>query len=387
MQETLIYLSYIGIIVLVGLLVSVASRKIRIPSALILLLVGMVLGKTSYGGRLLMGFPPIVLTSIAALALIAVVFDAGSRIRIREIDTLSMSAFKLAAVFFVLNSIVFSLLLYNLYIPSFMLSLLFAVIVSGVSSAYIVLKQTPKAIRLLEIESTISAPLMIIISFFIFDIIKMAQIPIISLIAREFSLRLVAGIGAGVLIGLIAFRLIRKIYHHPLSPPLLLASALLTYAVAESINGNGVVAVMTAALLFGNVYSLHKKALWEFSETFADIIEMLIFVLIGFVIRVPLTWQFLVFSFSMFLAYILVRFLSAQIALAGERYTTKEKLFVSLAVPKDIATAAVLFTLAIGAAGFFAPMLEIALAFMIYSLIFSTIAARFSKYFTKFGVE
>ena len=61
----------------------------------------------------------------------------------------------------------------------------------------------------------------------------------------------------------------KKYYSYTLSPLAMITAAVLTYVGAEALGGNGVLAVTTAGLMFGNLYHVkHMRKLQEFGEIF-----------------------------------------------------------------------------------------------------------------------
>lgn len=70
-------------------------------------------------------------------------------------------------------------------------------------------------------------------------------------------------------------------------------------------------------------------------------------------------------------------------ALRGMDFTMKEKLFMSLNVQKGIAVAVVVFSLATLDIGGIGMVLNLALAFMLYSIILSSVILRVAKFFIK----
>ena len=98
MDSALLVIGYIGIILLIGLLGSIISRKLKIPNLLLLVLIGMGIGSITYQGQPIIQFSSLFLTSIAIITLAMVVFDSSSRFKFREFDTLSASALKLSLI-------------------------------------------------------------------------------------------------------------------------------------------------------------------------------------------------------------------------------------------------------------------------------------------------
>ena len=276
-DQALLFISYIGAILLVGLLCSIVSRRLKIPNLLLLILVGMGAGFLSDIGWLPIQFPPIFLTTLAVITLAMVVFDSSSKFKFRKFDSLSLSALKLSVIFLILNTVLLSILTFYIFKPaSILLAILFAAVVSGTdpSATVMLLAGTrSKLFEFLKVEAIINTPLIVLIPFLLIDVMKNVTdgsiLEILSSQAFPFAQQFVAGIGAGILVGFIFFRFMKKYYSQTLSPLALITAALLTYVISESLGGNGVLGVTTAGLVFGNVYKIkHIKKLQEFGEIF-----------------------------------------------------------------------------------------------------------------------
>lgn len=388
---TIIYLTYIAIILIVGLISSIISEKLKIPNFLLLIFFGVIIANSPYTTDQI-EFSPIFLTSLAILTLALIVFDATSRLKLKEFDDLSFSALKLTLVFLLFNCIFLTATTYLFLNEKItpMLALLFATIMAGTSPSTTLMSfkgQKSKMLKLLEVESIINTPMIVFIPFILISIIEDvgksftfdAFVSHLSPFVQQF----ITGIGIGIIAGIILFKVMRKKYSPVFSPIALIASTLLTYALAENFGGNGVLAVTTAGLLFGNLFIEHKQKLMEFSSTFSLLLEILVFVLIGIVIKVPLTRPFFITSISLFIIYLIIRFFTVSVALSKENYSAKEKIFMSLNVPKGIAVAVIAFTLSTKAITGINHILDLILAFMVYSIILSTILTKFIKHFTE----
>lgn len=395
MEQALLNIGYIGILLLFGLLSSIISRKLKIPNLLILLGVGVLIGYATFNGKPIFELPQVFLTSIAIITLAMVVFDSSSKFNFRRFDTLSVSALKLSLTFLFLNILLITPIIYYTLNPtSILIAVIFAAVISGTdpSSTMMVLGGArTRLFELLKVESILNTPLIVLIPFLLINIITGAEELSVSLLSTQiipFTQQFVGGIGTGVLVSLIFFRFMKKHYSQTLSPLALITSALLTYIGAEAIGGNGVLAVTTAGLMFGNLYQVkHKKKLQEFGEIFAELFEILVFILIGSVIKIPLTVNFFATSIGLFAAYLFVRYMAIEISTRKAGYLFKEKIYMTANIPKGIAVAVVVFTLATKPILGLSPILDLILAFMIYSIILSTIITHFSKYFTKISVK
>src|SRR3989344_7918839 len=104
------YLTYLAVILLIGVIFSIISNKLKIPNLLFLILLGVVLNHIYYKGDKLIEFSPLFLTSIAVLALVMIVFDSTSRFKLKEFDTLSIKALKLTGFFLFFNILFLTLI-------------------------------------------------------------------------------------------------------------------------------------------------------------------------------------------------------------------------------------------------------------------------------------
>ncbi|MBW2996415.1 cation:proton antiporter [Candidatus Woesearchaeota archaeon] len=396
LDQTLLTVTYFGVILLIGLLSSIVSRKLKIPNLLLLIGVGMAAGYIKINGQPLINFPPIFLTSIAVITLAMVVFDSSSKFKFREFDSMSASALKLSLIFLFLNMTILSAITYYIFRPdSILLAVAFAAVVSGTdpsSTLMILAGAKTKLFELLKVEAIINTPLIVLIPFLLIDIIGNvagdSTLAILSSQALPFAQQFVAGIGTGMIIAFIFFRFMKKYYSATLSPLAMITASLLTYVIAETLGGNGVLAVTTAGLVFGNLYHIkHMKQLQKFGEIFAEVFEIIVFILIGSIIKIPWTFSFLIPASALFLAYLGIRFVAVDLFAKPKEYSLKEKVYMTLNTPKGIAVAVVVFSLATRAVIGLDLILDLILLFMIYSIIISTIITRFTKYFTKMEIK
>ena len=200
----------------------------------------------------------------------------------------------------------------------------------------------------------------------------------------SFLQQVITGIGTGVLIGIIVFKLMRYKYSENLSPLALLTSVLLTYALAESLQGNGVLAVTVLGLFFGNMYVKKKPLLQEFSSVMASSVEIIVFLLFGMLITLPSNINFITNSILVFIVYLIVRFLSVIVSVP--KYSIQEKLFMTFVMPKGITLAAVAITLLTINPDFLS-MIDLLFLMFIYSLISSVIMIKMSKKWLRMNVE
>ncbi len=370
---------------------------------LLLILTGMLLGSLKLQGQQLISFPTEFLSGVAILALVMIVFDGTSNFKMREIDEMSVRILKLVFTFMFLNIIFLTLatlLLFRFESLSFFhelaLALIFVFINCGTDpgTVMVMLKDSKSQIpKILQIESVMNTPFMVLLPFIVIDVLDNLQSGVIlSQIAQQavpFLNQFAAGIGSGVMVGIVFFKFMRKQYSERLSPLAIITAALLTYTLAENLGGNGVLAVTTLGLFFGNMIITKKEQLIEFSSVFALALEILVFVFVGLIVEIPISLDFFIRSVGLFLIYLVIRYLSIYFVFRKDK-TTKEILFMTLNVSKGIAVASIVFALTTlftnpanilyNLAGVNS-LLNLTIAFMIYSIVLSTVAVRYENYF------
>ncbi|MBU1201908.1 MAG: cation:proton antiporter [Nanoarchaeota archaeon] len=398
-MEALSVLTSIAIILLLGLVITIISKRLRISNVLLLVLVGVGLKAISYKGEPVFEFNPVFLISISILALVMIIFDGSSRFKIREIDTFSADSLKLVLLFIVTNTIIITIFTTILFYPEFsiqniLFSFIFAVMMAATdpASVFSILKsKVVRTIRLLEIEAIINTPIIVIVPFIVLDFLAASEGGQIfeSFVGQTvpFLKQIIIGIGAGVVVGIIIFKAMRNFYHHDLSPLAIITAALISYILAENLGGSGVLSVATMGLFFGNMYVKKKITLKEFSSIFSNALEILVFLLVGFLISIDLSLSFFIKSAVLFILLIVSRWCAVTIALKKSGYKVKEELFIALNMPKGIAVAAVVFSFSVKQLQGLEIIMNLALVFIVYSLVLSAIVDHYAKKFINVELE
>jgi len=382
-MDNLMYLTYIAIILLAGLICLFISRKLRLPNALLLLLVGL-----SFGAFSGISFSLNFLVLVSTIAIIVALFDSSARLKFKEFDSLPMRALKFFIISLVLNLVFLSFSIKLIFgIPSFALCLLFAALVTGTNSESIHLifgKAKNKVAEFIDLEALINTPFTIIIPFIILELTQKQQVIFENITDQTFLIvqQFIVGIGTGILVGIIIARFIKKNFNRNITPIVIIASALLAYVIAEQLGGNGIFAVCLMALVLGNSSIRGKQDIYEISSAVSLILEIFVFVVIGIIIKLPFNMISLRNSFVLFIIYTIIRYISIAIS-SKKEYKNKEKLFIALNSAKGIALAVVILALSTMNITGIKPILDLAFMFMLYSLIISAITLRFSKYFIK----
>ena len=410
MADVLTYLTYLGIILLVGLFITLLSGRLKIPNVLLLLLIGIIAGKAEkadYGSGWLIGFDAVFntvfITGIGIIAIVFIIFDSSSKLNLKSIDEPSAASLKLTGIFLVLSLIVVGFFTKAMMEVPWSAAVLFSILAAAASpgTAFAVMHSAvhsakSRVIQALEAEAAFSVPLTIIVFFIILNFVRSIKT---DLIAADFTGQLISqigpflqqiaiGIGSGIVVGIIAFKLMRRWYSEKFSPLVLLSAALLAYILAENLRtagdsagGNGILAVAALGLFWSLSGVRQKQGFTAFFSLMSSAIEIVVCVLIGLVIDIPLSMAFLLSSLGLFGIYLLVRYLSLQL-LFGREYGLKQKIFMACSAPKGASVVVMALMMAASAT---MPGTEaitgLVLAFIIYSIVMASVFARFSSYF------
>lgn len=384
-------LTGIAVLLILGVLGTALATRLRVSNILILLLVGMAIANSPLGALPAFQFPATFLVGLAVLTLAMIVFDGTSRFSLHTIDVHTNKAVEMVLVYTAINvllvgsaTLVFFL---DYTLQGMLLALIFSVIMAGTDpgSVFILLgKVKHKVFDFLRVEAVFNTPVVVILPFLLLDIMRdfatTSVAATFTTFITSFLMQIVVGIGGGMLMGIIVFRVMRKYYSETLSPVAIIAAAILTYMIAESLQGNGVLAVATLGVMFGNTYVKHRGELMEFSSILALSLEILVFMLVGLLVVFDFSLIFFVKSIVLFGIAVLARYVAVLITLHGSDYAPREKAFMALNLPKGIAVAVVTLTLFVLDTSF-QSLVTLMILFLLYSLILSSGADRFGKYY------
>ncbi len=380
MVEAVTFLTYLAFVLLVGVVCAILANILRIPKILFLLFAGIALQYLKLPGQKTLEFPIEFLTIIAVFTLAIVVFEGGSQFKFHDFDQLTTKVLKLFFLSLLFNVIVVAPFAYFITgVRSLPLSILFAVLIAATAAEIVLVlikNGTSKAAKVLQIESLLNDPFVVLIPFIIISFLTSKQTFYLIEQVGPFLNQIITGLGAGLLIGLIvpkiySERFIDRFKH--IAELSLIVVAVGTYVLAENLGGNGALAVTVAALMFGN-FGVNLNIL-NFSSIFSEALQILIFVLTGLVIKIPFNGYFIFTVFVLYIVYSLARFAASMITFKD--FTFKEQIFTTLVAPKGVMVAVLVLALSTLAIPGLDVILNYTLAMLLLSIIISTIAIKF----------
>jgi NhaP-type Na+/H+ or K+/H+ antiporter len=146
--------------------------------------------------------------------------------------------------------------------------------------------------------------------------------------------------------------------------------------MAELLQSNGILAVAVMGLFYGNFLVKQKIKLFQFSDMFGLAIRILVFVLLGLMIKFPVNTALFYKSGFLFIVYLIVRLFSVEIMLGLHGLSLKERVFAALSIEKGLVVGVLML--------FFMPFISyetmvILVLMMLYCSFFSSIGLLFGK--------
>ncbi|HLD59446.1 MAG TPA: cation:proton antiporter [Candidatus Bilamarchaeaceae archaeon] len=244
----------IGTIIVIGLISEELFRRTKIPSVIILIALGLVIGPLSnYADpKQLIDLAPL----FAPIAFIMILFDGGLKMDLFNVLKSSPRAL-LLAVLTVVFSIVACAFIFNIVFGfDLLIGAVFGAIVGGSSSAIVMpimenVSSNEKLRNLLSVESIGTDVLCIVITISLVAAYTTGVGDVFSIGGEIFS-KFLVGAMFGAIAAIAWMKILHDMKEKSLDYMITLATLFLLYSVAESFNGNGAIAVLVYGLVISN---------------------------------------------------------------------------------------------------------------------------------------
>ena len=388
-----IFLFAVAGIIAIGFVADLFFAKTKIPDMLWLMLIGVILGPAAA----YFGYPTIsrgVLFSIApvfsAIALMIILFESGLYIDLFKLLRASLKATQVMLTNVVFSIAVVAILAKIILNLGTIESILLGAILSGTSSAIVTstinrTKVSDKTKVILNLESIVTDPLVIIIALVLIDaIVKSAQVAsigfITSSVLKIFAASLLIGIMGGFFWSNILPKIQKYKYHHMLT----LAYLFVMYIIGETIGGSGAIVAFSVGLMLGNTHHIMKmfqlkkkiigltKETKDFNAYITFFIRTFFYVFLGLLISFERPMMFL-FGILLSIALLYARKYGIKLTVK-DGFSPKEKALMTYLYPRGLA-AAIMSTLPFVQYGIAAaqPFVDIGFAVILSTAVISTI--------------
>jgi potassium/hydrogen antiporter len=332
------FIMLLAFLFIVGVLTTRFSTRLGVPSLILFILVGMVMGSDVLG---IVYFDNASLTQkIGVIALIIILFEGGLQTNWKDVRPVIVPSLSLATIGVLITSGIIALAAKMILGLDWLESILFGAIVGSTDAAavFAVLKGhniSPKLGSTLEAESGSNDPMAVFLTVAMIELITIPDTSILTLIG-DFFLQMGLGLLLGLIFGKVAVKALNSINldSSGLYPVFATAFALLTYGVTAFLNGSGLLAVYIAAIIIGNTEIAYRHSIFRFSEGFAWMMQILMFVILGLLVFPSelFTPAILIQGLLISLILILVaRPVAVFISTINMQYSQKERVFLSWA--------------------------------------------------------
>lgn len=270
-----------------GVLAGALGARLRVPGALVFLLLGMALGDDGLG--LVSLSDPLLVQSLGVVALVVILFEGGLTTRPEQLRRGAAPGLLLATVGVAVTAGVTALgAMWLLDVPSRVAWLVGAVVASTDAAAvFDLLRRAPLPERLaavLKVESGANDPVAVLLTV---GLLSSWTPPTTAAAWIAFgAVQLIGGAAVGLAAGWTGARLLRRVDlgASGLYPVLGLAIAGLTYGVAAALGASGFLAVYVAGIVLAAEAPRGRSALQTFHTALANGAEIGLFLLLGLLV-------------------------------------------------------------------------------------------------------
>ena len=280
------YILLVAAVILLCLSLNKMSNKLGIPMLLAYILLGMMFGTD---GILKIPFDNFTIgEQICTVSLIFIMFYGGFGTNWKQAKPVAGKAVLLSTVGVILTAVTTGAFCHFILKMDFWESMLIGSVISSTDAASVFsilrsrrLNLKNNTASMLEVESGSNDPCSYMLTVIILTIMS-GELSGSSLVVMIFS-QIIFGILVGVVVALAAAFILKKVNFATdgFDTIFVFSMALVSYAGASMINGNGYLAAYIAGIILGNTPLHHKKSLVHFFDGITGLMQMLIFFLLG----------------------------------------------------------------------------------------------------------
>lgn len=280
------YILLVAAVILLCLSLNKMSNKLGIPMLLAYILLGMMFGTD---GILKIPFDNFTIAEqICTVSLIFIMFYGGFGTNWKQAKPVTGKAVLLSTVGVILTAVTTGAFCHFILKMDFWESMLIGSVISSTDAASVFsilrsrrLNLKNNTASMLEVESGSNDPCSYMLTVIILTIMS-GELSGFSLVVMIFS-QITFGILVGVVVALAAAFILKKVNFATdgFDTIFVFSMALVSYAGASMINGNGYLAAYIAGIILGNTPLHHKKSLVHFFDGITGLMQMLIFFLLG----------------------------------------------------------------------------------------------------------
>lgn len=327
-----------GAFLLMGVIMTKVSARAGVPSLVLFMIIGMILGSDISG--LIYFSNAEVAQLVGVVALIIILFEGGLQTQWKNIRPVLGGSLVLATLGVLITTAVVAVAAYFVLGITVLEALLLGSIVGSTDAAAVFSVLAGQNIKgrissTLEAESGTNDPMAMFLTIAFIQLILTPESSVFTMLG-SFVLQMGVGAILGVVLGLVASWTINRIKLNAsgLYAVLSVGFAIFIYSFTAILGGSGLLAVYLAALVIGTRDLTHSYSIISFNEGLAWLMQILMFVILGLLVfpsqlaEWDLIWKGLVLS-------LVLIFIARPIAVFASTiffdYSLNEKLFMSWA--------------------------------------------------------
>jgi len=369
----------------IGIALQIVSSRLRVPSVLFLIIVGVLMGPEGFGFVTADTFGD-GLATVVGLSVAIIVFEGGFHLERERFEDAPKTIFLVTTVGALLMFVGTALAVQAFIIDNWGVSFLIGALLIATGPTVItpilqVVNVREHVASTLEAEGILNDVTAAVLAIVVFETLVVASEP--AAVPGGFLTRVVAGVGVGLVVAAVVYAVLVKMNLPGADGKrtvrlVTLGGAFVSYGLAESVSPEtGVAAAAAAGIALGNLDLPHREEVSSFGRDLTLIALAFVFISLaalidfGTVVGLGLGGIGVVIVVTLVIRPI-VMFLSTREA----AFTRNERLFLSFVGPRGIipASVATLFAIQLQEAGEFA--LADALVGTVFLVIFATVVLQ-----------
>ena len=278
----------VGGILAISMAVAIGAARVGVPTLVAFLALGMLLGSDGPGG---IDFDDAELARTVGIAgLAAILYEGGLSTSWRRLRRVAVPAGLLATVGVVATAVLAGVAAQALFDLSWLESVLLGAVVASTDAAavFATLRFTHirrRIARTLEAETGLNDPVAIALTIGLIAWIEDPATGFPHLVLGVFR-QLALGLVVGVVLGAVAMWVFARLPHSigAFAPVASVATAAVTFGLADVIHGSGFLAVYLVGLAVGSTPSRYRSQLVAFHEGLAFLAQVAMFIVLGLLV-------------------------------------------------------------------------------------------------------
>ncbi|MBM6618760.1 potassium/proton antiporter [Bacillus suaedaesalsae] len=327
-----------SILLILGVVTTKLSSRLGVPSLVLFILVGIVMGSDVLG--IIYFDNANVAQLIGVLALIIILFEGGLQTKWKAVKRVMAPSLTLATIGVLLTTAIVAVGVKLVLGIDWLGAFLVGAIVGSTDAAAVFSILSGQNVKgkissTLEAESGTNDPMAVFLTLSFIELLTTDNGNVFLFIG-SFVWQMGIGLLIGLLLGRLSSNSINKISldSSGLYPVFALAFAVFTYSITAMVNASGLLAVYVAAIIIGNRDLVYRHSILRFNEGFAWMMQILMFIILGLLVfpselmDFGLIWRGLLISFILLF---IARPIAVFISIHFFDFDLKEKIFLSWA--------------------------------------------------------